>query len=477
MKTMMNSMKGLIALMLMLPFTYSVMAQEGGKIRQDRTVEAFNAVEIEQPVKVVLSQGDQVSVSVEGTQQEVVDAIKVVVKDGVLSVESQGKGFDGIVVYVTAKELSRIEAGGPAILESATELKAEKLEIEADGAAEMNLQLNVNNLTSDASGAASVKLRGIAQNHNAEVSGAASLKAVDLQTKKTEIEVSGAGDARVDATEELKGEVTGAGSLYNKSQAVTMNVEESGAGSMIKDTTKLSLGDKEVMIFDKDLPGHHKEGEKAKGRDKVKPQWMGLELGLNSYVNKDFGFDVPGGYNFLEPQVGRSMSVGLNFFEAGIPLVKKHMTLVTGLGFEFNNYYFDNNYVITPDTGLFVATQVPGPEFDRNKLSVSWVRIPLLLQFDSKANKHGGTFHFSLGAIGAMRMCSTTRQRWDVEETVFRTRTRDDFNLNPFKADATVRIGYGYLNLFVNYSLTSMFKKTVAPELYPVSAGITLLNF
>ena len=49
--------------------------------------------------------------------------------------------------------------------------------------------------------------------------------------------------------------------------------------------------------------------------------------------------------------------------------------------------------------------------------------------------------------------------------------------MNPFKFDATVRIGWSFLNLFATYSVNTMFKKNEGPEIYPWTAGITLMNF
>ena len=52
----------------------------------------------------------------------------------------------------------------------------------------------------------------------------------------------------------------------------------------------------------------------------------------------------------------------------------------------------------------------------------------------------------------------------------------DDFYMNPFKWDATVRIGWGFINLFATYSVNTMFKKDKGPELYPWTVGITFVN-
>ncbi len=474
MKTMKNIFKGAMSLLLVLTVAVSAWAQDGGNIKKDIAVGDFSSIQHDQPCVMKISQGEAQQLTVEGPQ-EVVASIKAEVKNNVLSF-STDKSWDNVIIYVVVKNLNSIEVSGAAVLEGTSEIKSDKFDLSAEGAAEVNLQLQVNTLNTEASGASNIKLSGTAQQHNAEISGASSLKAMELVTKKTEIEVSGAGDAKVDATEELNGEVSGAGSLFNKSKPGTVNVEESGAGSMVTDTTKFRFGDKNVMIFNKDNEDMPGSCHRKCGKDKVKPQWAGLELGFNSVMTNDFDFDLPSGYEYFEPTAGRSFSVGLNIFEIGVPIVKKHMTLVTGAGFEFDNYYYKNNYVLNADSNTLSATLMPGPEYKTNKLGIGYFRIPLLLQFDSKKDKHGSTFHFSMGAIGAVKMCSRTKQLWEIDNTKYRMVTHDDFNLSPFKADATVRIGYGYLNLFVNYSLNSMFQKGHGPQVFPVSAGITLVN-
>lgn len=58
-----------------------------------------------------------------------------------------------------------------------------------------------------------------------------------------------------------------------------------------------------------------------------------------------------------------------------------------------------------------------------------------------------------------------------------KTKNFDDFHMQPFKFDATVRIGWGFVNLFATYSVNEMFKKGKGPEVYPWTIGITFVNF
>lgn len=454
-------------------------AQDNTATSQERNPGSFTGILMESPVKYYLNQGAAEAVRIEGPA-EILEKVKTEVKNGILTFSFDNKYSEDLRIYITARELNSIEISGASVLEGQGIIKSPVFRLEASDAAMVNLELETGQLTSDISGAASVKLKGSADRHTADVSGASNLLATDLVSKSTIIDVSGAGNAKIDATEELKADVSGAGTLYNKSQPGNVDVDQSGAGSVVTDTTRFRFGEKQFMYFNGDKSckaGERKHGSPFCTKDNVKPQWMGLELGFNGYVNSDFGFDPPAGYGFFEPNYGRSFSVGLNIFEYGVPLVKKHMTLVTGLGFEINNYQYRNNYIMLADTSMLTGQIVPGADYKSNKLGISWVRIPILLQFDSKQSKKGNSFHFSMGVIGALKIKSHTKQVWDIDDSRYRVVTRDDFNLNPFKADATVRIGYGYLNLFVNYSLTSMFRKGEGPKLFPVSAGITLLNF
>jgi hypothetical protein len=73
----------------------------------------------------------------------------------------------------------------------------------------------------------------------------------------------------------------------------------------------------------------------------------------------------------------------------------------------------------------------------------------------------------------------------DRYETVFaatspdysKAKNYDDYYMNPFKWDATARIGWRFINLFATYSVNTLFKKDKGPELYPWTLGITFVNF
>ena len=72
---------------------------------------------------------------------------------------------------------------------------------------------------------------GTADFHEITISGAGEIKAFDLKSKSLHLRISGAGDAEVYATEELKVKISGAGKVrYKGNPKVEKKI--SGAGSI-----------------------------------------------------------------------------------------------------------------------------------------------------------------------------------------------------------------------------------------------------
>ncbi len=264
------------------------------------------------------------------------------------------------------------------------------------------------------------------------------------------------------------------------------------------------LGDDSLIIhvkkhdFDnfsmKGCPFMHKKG-------KYNGHWAGIDLGWNGYVNSDFNMTYPANEQYLNLKSSRSMTVNLNPIEFNLNLVKNHFGLTSGLGFSLNNYYFSGSYVLLPDSIALVAYKVVDQKGNTaamrvNKLFVSWITVPVIFEFQTNPKIKINSFHVSLGLIGGIRLQSYTKQMYkndddmtyylqDQSGKIIASVNIDDrcaikhsqFHLNPFKLDATMRIGWSFLNLWSTYSITPMFQKNQGPELYPWSIGVTLLGW
>jgi hypothetical protein len=159
--------------------------------------------------------------------------------------------------------------------------------------------------------------------------------------------------------------------------------------------------------------------------------------------------------------------------------VKNHLYIVTGIGYEINNYRLAKNSVLLHDAPFIDKINVDKDSisFSKNKFSVSWVNIPLLLQFDTKPLHKKSTLHFSAGITGGIRVNSHTKQVYSIDGKTYKPKSHDDFNQPLLKYSAMFRIGYGKLDLFASYQLNSMFKSGEGPDLHPFNIGINLIGF
>lgn len=263
-------------------------------------------------------------------------------------------------------------------------------------------------------------------------------------------------------------------------------------------------GDDTTIVYINNSPWNNMHGHRHHfpfmDRGKFNGHWAGVELGWNGYVNKDFNMDFPVSQNYLELKWARSMQVNLNPFEVNLNIAANHFGLTSGLGFTFNNYFFSNSTMISGDstnlTGFNIVDK-DGKMADMrtNKLFVGWLTVPVLFEYQTNPGMKSSSFHIGIGVVGGVRIGSYTKQSYyarnttyylqDINKRIIGTfevgkrpiRDRNQFHLNPFKLDATARIGWSCLNFFGTYSLTKMFQKDRGPELYPYSIGITLAGW
>jgi hypothetical protein len=242
------------------------------------------------------------------------------------------------------------------------------------------------------------------------------------------------------------------------------------------DSVRVRLGDRSIRIGD--------DGVQLNVRHKKRPQfdghWDGFELVLNGLLNSDNKTEMPAGYENMDLNYGKSWGVNLNVWEQNFNLANQHLGLVTGLGISWNNYRFDKNVKLTMDNDLdkLVVTKenLEGVDYEKSKLVVSYLNVPLLLEYQTNAKSKSNSFHISGGVVGGLRIGSHTKRVYD-DGSRQKDKDRDDFYLAPFKLDAVGKIGWGKINLVASYGITELFRENKGPQVYPFSIGICLTDF
>jgi hypothetical protein len=510
----------------------------GNVVTQERQLASFNAIEAGSAVNVFLSQGSTQSVKVE-IDENLLDRFKTEVKNGTLTLNvDKVNNATKMNAYVTTVTLKKIETNGAASVKGQTplasdnfeyigsgassanfEMKAGDMKIDLSGASKANFKIGVNTLKTDVSGAGALILTGSADNHDLIVSGAGNVKAMELVTDVTNAEISGAGNAKVMAKQQLKTDVSGAGNISyfdngemkqisapdekvrslsgmeniksviiedeNGEKQVLFESQEDGDSVRVQvgakkvviitdDTVKVKLGNNEVVVNDE---GNVKVKHEKK-KNKFNGHWTGLELGVNGYLTPDMDFNYPSAYSGLEQNYVKSTNVNFNLLEQNFNLINNKLGLVTGVGFTWNNYRFDATETRLEKRDGIISVyndQNTDIRYIKSKLVVSYLTVPLMLEYQTNPRSKSNSFHLGAGMVGGLRIGSHTKYVYD-DGGKQKDKNPGDFYLNPFKVDGIVKIGWGVVNLYGTYSFSTLFRSGKGPELYPFSVGICITD-
>lgn len=201
--------------------------------------------------------------------------------------------------------------------------------------------------------------------------------------------------------------------------------------------------------------------------------WEGLDIGVNGYFNAQNNLNTPEAFNFLELDYARSRSFAWNMRQYNFHIYKNYVNLVTGLGIEWNSYALRKNVSLVPNSNQITGME-ENVDFTKNKLKSTWLNAPLLLEFNTSKNENH-SFHIGVGAeFGYNIFQNRLKQEYSVNGDEQKRKTKDDFNINPFRYSLTARVGYGKYTVFANYGMSTLFKTNQGPKVYPFSAGISI---
>ncbi len=200
----------------------------------------FNSIKVSNSIAVYLSQGNEEAIAVSASKEEYKNAIKTEVKNGELNIYYQPEGNSwsfkskNLRVYVSCKNLSKIQSSGSSNVYVAGSLSAASLYINLSGSSNFKGNIKVDNLAINLSGASDAKIDGVASNVNIEARGASDVVGKKLISDVCNVNISGASDVYITVNKELSVHASGASDVSYKGNAVIKKMEASGSSSVKK---------------------------------------------------------------------------------------------------------------------------------------------------------------------------------------------------------------------------------------------------
>jgi len=180
-------------------------------------VQPFTKIHLEGGYKVILEQGTQQGLRIK-TDEDNFKYIEVQSNAESLSLKVTKKhyNFDDLVLYITFKDLEKLEIEGGICLETKGYVEVKDFYFHVSGGANIEMNMKANKLKVIGEGGVKIEFNGIAEELDATISGAGYLNATDMKTKRTNCKIEGACAASVYATEQLNANISGVGKIRYK---------------------------------------------------------------------------------------------------------------------------------------------------------------------------------------------------------------------------------------------------------------------
>ncbi len=476
-----------LVILMILPFGIFAQSNQSETLKKIVINEPFSKIIASGAFQLSIEQGDQQSISFQNNPENEV----------VYSIENETlkvKSVDG-KVFMKVKNISMVSTSDALNVSSIGTLTTPNLVVIAKDASVQDLTVaceNINIVTNDA---AKLTVSGKAQTLTFSAHDASKINAIHLESDNVKANLNNVSTAWVNGKESVVGFTNDISLLYYLNEPKTINIQSKDASRSEK--TDMQTAENNANEYPVDSLSNlvtdiliEIDSSFTDGTQKGKSDWMknpfikkhfdgnwgGLMLGFNNFVNSNNKMEVPIGYEYLDLNFAGSRTFALNLLEQNFTLIDNKLGITTGIGFQWYNYRFAKNAQLYSNKSAIDGTidTANVSIYKKSKLGYTMLNIPLLLEFQTNPNHNRKSFHINAGVIFGVRLSSWTKTIIDDGATT-KIETSDDFNLNPIRLDATVGIGYGFINLFASYSLTPLFKDKEGPRLYPVSAGIYLM--
>ncbi|MGB0390307.1 MAG: outer membrane beta-barrel protein [Salibacteraceae bacterium] len=205
------------------------------------------------------------------------------------------------------------------------------------------------------------------------------------------------------------------------------------------------------------------EGEKTEPRNKHQDHMI-IDLGYETFTSR------PGFTNFEWYNNGLNIQIFYDklFGQSGI-------SGAIGIGFSTQSYYSDKQIRRDSTKDYNYSDWLdPEREYNRNKVSTSWVEVPLELRYRSDIDDWGYRWKFSVG--GKVGFLFDTHDKL-VDKNDIKYKTYYFPDMNNVRFGLIARAGYGKVNFSTFFSLTEFFVPGRGPEMKQVSVAISLVPF
>ncbi|MFC5284942.1 outer membrane beta-barrel protein [Pedobacter alpinus] len=197
-----------------------------------------------------------------------------------------------------------------------------------------------------------------------------------------------------------------------------------------------------------------------------------FDIGLSKY-HTGSDFSTPAGYDYLDTKPWKTINVGFDLVQMGVRFTP-NVKVMLAAGLDWNHMRLTQNVTIQPENLVLDIVNKPddGINYDKNRFSSRYIRVPLYFEYRTPKNDKGKRASIVFGPEVGFLLNGKVKQVSD--ENGKQKFSDDDYNFEPFRYGANVRIGYGGAGLFFKYYMNDVFANNQGPADYKnLNFGLT----
>lgn len=192
-----------------------------------------------------------------------------------------------------------------------------------------------------------------------------------------------------------------------------------------------------------------------------------FDLGFSKLIdNGDFSLSPAN--DFLSYKPSKTSTVSFDVFQLGYRVNSNFKFYLAG-GFDWTLIRLKKPITIQKNKPDLTYINEP-ILFSKNRFSSSYLHIPLNFELRTNEDDRGNRFYAVFGPEIAFLLSGKVKQ---ISDERGKEKFKDDYNFQPFRYGATVRLGYGSTGIFAKYYFNDMFESTTQKGLKNMSFGIT----
>ncbi len=190
-----------------------------------------------------------------------------------------------------------------------------------------------------------------------------------------------------------------------------------------------------------------------------------MDIGFAKLVDNG-SFTLSPDNQFLDYKSSKTSNFGFDILQFGYRFNRNFKMYVAG-GFDWTHIRLERDITILRDQPE-LKYSTDAIEYDKNRFSSTYLRIPLGFDFRTNSSDRGKRLHLVVGPEVGFLLGGKVKQ---VSDENGKQKFKDDYHFNEFRYGAYARIGAGGAGLFVKQYFNDMFENS------PKQKGLKNLSF